>query len=278
MYLGFELEDFKSLGAVSRQEVEDYKTNAGGLNISKLSNAIVAQLGGKDVLGAKELAQILFPSGHAHIFLSHSHGDEENAIKFAIAMKKRGVEVFIDSCVWGSVGELLDAVNEQYSESEIVGDQKYYSHRKCDEAAAAAYVMLMTELHRMIDQTECFVFLNTNKSVPLKSAGRNQTLSPWIYSELSFSAQVRSKAPRRERLPKSERFFSDEICLEEAFYSPKSVAFGFDIPTDHLPKVSGRELKDHFERVSYKGGFYLDSLYYAYDLEDEFSERSDESA
>lgn len=35
---------------------------------------------------------------------------------------------------------------------------------------------------------------------------------------------------------------------------------------------------DHFERVSYKGGFYLDSLYYAYDLEGEFSDRSDESA
>lgn len=43
MYLGFELEDFKSLDAVSRQEVEDYKANAGGLNISKLTNAIVAQ-------------------------------------------------------------------------------------------------------------------------------------------------------------------------------------------------------------------------------------------
>ncbi|MGY2190863.1 hypothetical protein [Pseudomonas pergaminensis] len=278
MYLGFELEGFKSLDTVTRQEVDNYKANSGKLNISKLTNAIVAQLGGKDVLGAREISQILFPTGQAHIFLSHSHGDEENAIKFAVAMERRGVEVFIDSCVWGSVDELLDAVNEQYSESEIVGDQKYYSHRKCDEAAAAAYVILMTELHRMIDQAECFLFLNTSKSVPLRSAGRNQTLSPWIYSELSFSAQVRSRVPRRDRLPKSKRFFADEMSMKEASYSPKSASFGFDIPTEHLPKISGKELKDHFERVSHRGGFYLDSLYYAYGLEDEFSERSDESA
>lgn len=278
MYLGFELEDFKPFGGVSRREIDKYKASSGKLNINKLADFIIAQLGGKDVLSANKLARILFPPGQAHIFLSHSHGDEENAIKFAIAMEKRGVKVFIDSCVWGSVDELLDAVNERYSESETVDDQKYYSHRKCNEAAAAAYVILMAELHRMIDQAECFVFLNTNKSVPIRSGGKSLTLSPWIYSELSFSAQIRSKVPTRERLPKSGRFLTEDIFIEEACYSARSVAFGFDVPTDHLPKVSGNELRTHFGSVGHRGGFYLDSLYYAYDLEDEFSERSDESA
>lgn len=42
MYLGFELEGFKSLDTVTRQEVDNYKANSGKLNISKLTNAIVA--------------------------------------------------------------------------------------------------------------------------------------------------------------------------------------------------------------------------------------------
>ncbi|MDH1692360.1 MULTISPECIES: toll/interleukin-1 receptor domain-containing protein [unclassified Pseudomonas] len=274
MYLGFELEDYKPLEQVSQQAVEEYKARVRNINIQDLAEFVVTRLQGHDVLDAKKLARILFPAKQAHIFLSHSHRDEENAIKFAIAMEKRGVKVFIDSCVWGYMDELLDIVNEKYSESEIVGDQKYFSHRKCNEASAAVHMLLMTELHRMIDETECFVFLNTKQSVPIGQrqleSGRMLTLSPWIHSELSFSAQVRARLPSRKRLSKPPKPVSEVVYMEEAFSIASSAVFGFDVATKHLPTITGAELRAHFKRTPHREGFYLDSLYYQYDLEEAF--------
>lgn len=282
MYLGFELEDYKPLERVSRKEVDEYKARARNFNIQDFAEFVVTRLRSHDVLDAKALADILFPTKQAHIFLCHSHRDEDNAIKFAITMEKRDVKVFIDSCVWGCMDELLDIVNEKYSESEVVGDQKYYSHRKCNEASAAVHVLLMTELHRMIDETECFVFLNTKLSVPIGErqleSSRMLTLSPWIYSELSFSAQVRVRSPSRKRLQRRTEVIDEEICMQDALCFARSVAFGFDVYTGHLPTIKGDELRTHFLRTRYRGSFYLDSLYYQYELEEAFSERAAESA
>jgi hypothetical protein len=274
MYLGFQLEEYKPLERVSKKEVDEYKARARNLNIHDLAEFVVTRLRGYDVLDAKGLADILFPAKQAHIFLSHSHRDEDNAIKFAIAMEKRNVKVFIDSCVWGSVDNILDAVNEKYSDSEVVDDQKYFSHRKCDLAAAAVHMLLTTELNKMIDETECFVFLNTKQSVQIRERGqeigRMLTLSPWIYSELSFSARVRAKKLSRKRLPRPRRFSVREDCMQNVFFLESSAVFGFDVNTEHLPTITGDELRAHFMRSSYRGSDYLDSLYYQYDLEQAF--------
>ena len=282
MYLGFELENYKPLERVSQKEVDEYKARARNLNIQDLADFVVTRLQGHDVLDAKGLADILFPAKQAHIFLSHSHRDEDNAIKFAIAMERRDVKVFIDSCVWGSVDAVLDVVNEKYSDSEVVGDQKYFSHRKCDLASAAVHMLLTTELNRMIDDTECFVFLNTKQSVPIRQQGQENgrmlTLSPWIYSELSFSARVRSRKPSRKRLPKPSKFRVGEDCMQDIFHLARSAIFGFDADSDHLPTITGDELRSHFLHTRYRGGFYLDSLYYQYELEEAFSERAGDSA
>jgi len=275
MYLGFQLEEYKPLERVSKKEVDEYKARARNLNIQDLAEFVVTRLRGYDVLDAKGLAHILFPAKQAHIFLSHSHRDEDNAIKFAIAMEKRDVKVFIDSCVWGSVGDILDAVNEKYSDSEVVDDQKYFSHRKCDLAAAAVHMLLTTELNKMIDDTECFVFLNTKQSVQIRERGQENgrmlTLSPWIYSELSFSARVRARKLSRKRLPRPRRFSVREDCMQNVFFLESSAVFGFDVNTEHLPTITGDELRAHFMRSSYRGSDYLDSLYYQYDLEQAFS-------
>ncbi|MEX0166084.1 hypothetical protein MRBLPD1_004627 [Pseudomonas brassicacearum] len=282
MFLGFELEDYKPLKRVSQQDVDEYKARARNINIQDIAKFFVTRLQGHDVLDAKGLADILFPTKQAHIFLSHSHRDEDNAIKFAIAMEKRDVNVFIDSCVWGCVEEILDVVNEKYSDSEIVGDQKYFSHRKCDVASAAVHMLLTTELHRMIDETECFVFLNTKQSVPIRQHGQGSsrmlTLSPWIYSELSFSARVRARKLSRKRLPRPKKFSVREDCMQDVFFLARSAVFGFDVNSGHLPTITGDELRTHFLRASYRGSYYLDSLYYQYDLEEAYAERAAESA
>ncbi len=104
------------------------------------------------------------------------------------------------------------------------------------------------------------------------------TLSPWIYSELSFSARVRTRKPSRKRLLKPSKFSVREDCMQDVFHLARSAVFGFDADSDHLPTITGDELRTHFLRTRYRGGFYLDSLYYQYELEETFSERAVDSA
>lgn len=41
------------------------------------------------------------------VFISHSHADEDEAIRIALSMEKIGLKAFVDSCVWVHADELL---------------------------------------------------------------------------------------------------------------------------------------------------------------------------
>lgn len=65
-------------------------------------------------------------------------------------------------------------------------------------------MMLATALTEMIDNTECLIFYNTPNSIKIseeientKSEKMNETISPWIYHELSTSSIIRQKSPIR---------------------------------------------------------------------------------
>ena len=55
--------------------------------------------------------------------------------------------------------------------------------------------MLNSALNHMLDKTECLWFINTENSViPLDKIGKpDQTISPWIYSEIVMANTLRKK-------------------------------------------------------------------------------------
>ncbi|MCI9876951.1 toll/interleukin-1 receptor domain-containing protein [Pseudomonas atacamensis] len=274
MYLGFELERYEPFEMISNAAIEDYRKQARNATVNDLADYIIGQIDKKDVIDAKKLAKKIFPQQQAHVFLSHSHRDEREAIEFALSLEKRGVEVFVDSCVWGYVGDLLLKINAHYSDKEEVGGVTNFSYDKCNEVAASLFLMLNEELHRMIDATECFIFFNTQNSVSIKGhegfAEGDRTLSPWIYSELAFSAKTRYQLEPRERLPRGIVGAMESHKVQRAM---ASASFAFEIINLHLPKLSGNDMKSLADKTPHSGFFWLDALYYEHDLESEFTDR-----
>lgn len=74
------------------------------VDLSRLESLL---LDGKPI-DVKEVTGIIFPDGKPDIFLSHSYADIDIVNKFENYLaSKKGLKVFIDSEVWGSVYDLL---------------------------------------------------------------------------------------------------------------------------------------------------------------------------
>lgn len=168
------------------------------------------------------------------LFLSHSHKDEELMIAFAGFLKNElGLESFIDSQLWGYCGNLQAEVDKNCCRHDDVRNTWNYDDRN----VSTSYVhnMLMVALTKMMDSTECFFFAQTAAST-LKSQV-TQTMSPWIYSELSISRMLRPQPKREEKVMLFEsggqlRTFALEAQMK------------FTPPMDHLVKLSWYDIVD----------------------------------
>lgn len=259
MYIGFELNDYQPLRKIHPFETYLFKDQAKG-TFDKLSDYMVGKFKGNDVIDAVQLADHLFPAKKAHVFLSHSHRDADHAIELAVALKDKGLDVFVDSCVWGYFHDLLDALNEVYAnpkrppEGGIV-----YDYRKATDLTAGVHMMLAGALQAMIDRSELFVFLNTSNSIPLTNfAGVDRTFSPWIYSELQFSATARSQRPMRKRVVMESASVEEHLIKS---FTRSDVLLSFKAFNKHLPKVKGDELQRWFNGLDEQGHQALDNLY-----------------
>ena len=118
-----------------------------------------------------------FPLLKLQVFLSHSHGDEGLAKRYAGWLKSNfDISCFIDSQFWSHINKLT-----------LSGfDQKELERT------------LKESLHRMIDKTECFMFINTENSLS-KYNGATFTLSKWILEELEISRKIIKKTPEHVR-------------------------------------------------------------------------------
>jgi|GEM_PF-1349571 len=188
---------------VSDSDIAEYK-NRNNDKIIELSNYM---RDGTNILDANLIQNHLFPDVENDIFLSHAHGDEDEVVKLAIILEKKGLKVFVDSCVWGNAFTLLKAVDKKHCYNE---EKNNYNYDKRNYSTANIYIILNTALQRMIDSTELFIFLDTENSTQKLTI--NQLIhqekglsSPWIFSELSFAQQVRRRDNRKKL--KDNRFF-----------------------------------------------------------------------
>jgi hypothetical protein len=231
----------------------------------EVSDYLVDVFEGRRLIDAEMLSRHIFPRQEkAHVFLSHSHADEDRAIELAIKLRDRGVNVFVDSCVWGASQHLLEKLIDYYSEQKA--DASPLSEREVSDLSAGVHLMLVGALQEMIDRTELFVFLNTENSVPLKAyEGADRTFSPWIYSELQFSAMVRRRVPARRT-----RRRRDVLSLENIRAERRLPDFAHKALNSHLPKVNGSEFSGWIELLLEKGEAALDSLYEGFEIPGQF--------
>ncbi len=149
-----------------------------------------------------------------------------------------GITCFIDSCAWGYVDNLLKMIDDKYcvkgkEKEEDKASGKTYSYNKRNQSTAHVHMILNTALQKMIDKTECLIFLNTPNSIITDNMfDEDYTASPWIYSELSFSKMVRKKKLSEYR----DKMAHDGLLIGE------KLDVRYKVTTDHLIDLSNSDL------------------------------------
>lgn len=143
----------------------------------------------EDIIDGDKLQNMWFPDEffykENYVFISHSHNDEETAIKLAgYLYEKFRIKSFIDSCVW----QHMDILNKQLNNCT---KDKYNNCYGCECSEFSynishVHMMLASALMKMIDKCECMFFLNTSSSINLN----DKTESPWIYYELNIASII----------------------------------------------------------------------------------------
>ena len=151
------------------------------------------------LLNGSKIEEDWFPQDECKfdVFLSHSHKDEKVMIALAgFLSQELDLRCFIDSQLWGYAGELQGLMDEACCRY----DNKKHTWNYDDRNVSTSYVhnMLAVALSKMMDKTEAFFFAETHNSTIKAQAG--QTLSPWIYTELSIASILRSKPVREQQV------------------------------------------------------------------------------
>ncbi|MFJ7007933.1 hypothetical protein [Pseudomonas putida] len=208
----------------------------------------------EDTFDASLILNSLFPTLSADIFLSHSSRDANEAIQIALELQEKcGLRVFVDSCIWGSIYDLLKAIDNKYCRRE---GQTIYDYDERNRSTAHVHMILTTALQRMIDQTDTIIFMNSDQSISLKHSvdEKEKTLSPWIHMELNFSTLVR----RRSR---QSAVIVNKRALNEV-YAGESFNVAHEAPTGHLTSITESDFRKWMLQASaLKGSKAIDLLY-----------------
>lgn len=255
MFKGFKIEkinfnnSFDHFYSVGIDMFDSYKT--------EIQKTLKTFLLTNNSLDGTKIIENWFPNFTAHVFLSHSHKDEETAIALAGWLYENfNIITFIDSCIWGYANKLIKMLDDEYS--WLDKENGLYEYGKVMDSTGHVHMMLSTALSRMIDKTECLMFYNTPNSV--KSFGfKDMTDSPWIYSEIMFSQTTRITIPKRiKQFIRENKTFS---ALEGDHFE-KALSISYDLDSTHLTELPVSKLTDwqKFSRL-HKKERALDKLY-----------------
>ncbi|MDR3257073.1 MAG: hypothetical protein LBT18_05505 [Endomicrobium sp.] len=101
-----------------------------------------------------------FPTVKANVFISHSHKDLEKITSLVgLLHKKFSLTPFADFCVWDYADKLLQAIDKN---TVSIITHNGYSYDKRDYYTAHVHTMFSISLAKMIDDTECLFFVNTD--------------------------------------------------------------------------------------------------------------------
>lgn len=204
-------------------------------------------------LSAEMIEKDWFKSIDAHVFLSHSHADERIVKALAgFLYSKYKIKCFIDSCVWGYANDLLKAIDDKYCKTIKNKDGSLsYDYNIRNQSTSHVHMLLNSALAKMLNKTECLIFLNTPNSIKAQDIMEEaKTASPWIYSELLMATEF----PHRELL--------DYRKVEHRIYEFAELSLEYKVSVDELTPLNLSDLKK-LEKVSSIPSplKYLDHLY-----------------
>lgn len=146
-------------------------------------------------IDAQKLQDGIFPVNENYdVFISHSHDDEELAIKLRNWIEiKLKMTCFLDKEIWGSGNAILKEIDDLCWKP----DRKFYDYNERNLTTSYVYVMLCNALMQAMDNCKFVFFLNTPSSITPESAHDNpQTHSPWLFYELSVLKYIQKESGR----------------------------------------------------------------------------------
>lgn len=220
MYAGFNLKDIKFESIEIQNKYYEIGENELNKNKESIQSSLKEYICDKDVLDGTLIAKDWFPQIQSNIFISHSHTDKKLAVSLAGFLHEEfEISSFIDSYIWGYVNDLLKELDYKYCplKKDEKGVITAYNYDNRNITTSHVHMMLAMALLKMIDETECFFFLNTSKSISLSDSIKANTLSPWIYSELVISQRIGRKPKNVHRNDKqiiASKNFSEDIKIK----------------------------------------------------------------
>jgi len=199
-------------------------------NESAAKKALDSFLTVKGTLDGSEIQSHWFPDIDANVFISFSHTDLTLVKGLAQWLaKEMKLKPFVDSTVWGYSNHLLRQIDEEFCYDSEKGTFRYEDR---NFSTGHVHMMLAVALSKMIDATECVIFLNTPNSISSRES-INRTASPWIFFEMAMFNLIkcRSKEAHRE-MTKVAKHFSD---LLEA---KRTLSMEYIIETAPLAKMN----------------------------------------
>ena len=189
----------------------------------------------KGVLNGQRIMDDWFGQVKSDVFISHSHRDDEDVHGLSGWLYQNfGLVSFIDADVWGYCDDLIKDMDQSYSIKN--GKLDYSSVR---ESTAHVHVMLMSALTKMINQTECLIFLDSDQSISARDTVY-KTRSPWIYNELLISSMIRPQNINR----KSVRVQDSRILFEQRTFSATEMKIDYPAVFKHMKGLSGIDLRN----------------------------------
>lgn len=228
MFRGFDLK----LDPAFAEDHRDWGLHLFKKNKRKVKNSIDSFLDDDGDLVASRMRANWFPKIKADVFISHSHRDEDLAIRLAAWIELNfDIRCFIDSCVWGYAGDLLWLIDEKYCRNS---NGKTFSYEKRNMSTSHVHMLLTTALSKMIDCSECILFLNTPNSINPNNVIKSQTYSPWIYSEIAMTGLVRRRTRSEHRQMTKAATILEQLNRE--------MLVKYDVNLEHLTKLNDSSL------------------------------------
>ena len=247
MYRGYKINKqtldqlFLKLGYSKVENIEEYISDTSRKVQQSLMN-IYDEID-NDSLDGERIMQDWFPEIDCNVFISHSHNDIHLAKVFAGWLYGNfGITSFIDSSVWGYANDLLKIIDDKYCKNYA---SNTYNYIKRNFSTSHIHMMLMAALNKMIDKTECIIFLNTSSS-NVGQGINDKTLSPWIYGEIETTRIIRKERPKRVRtFSKGGKFIKEELNVRY----PLDLEHLMDLNSDLLLQWSRKNISNPLEAL-----------------------------
>lgn len=190
----------RSLNQLGTQRSVPYKTNA--KQIKEHLERIFDTYQAGAVLDGDALKNLFFPTqlkDRYRIFISHSSKDAEIIQQFASTLETMlNFPCFVDWMVWGNLYELQASLDQKLcNPTPKATGGVTYSYNLRNYTTAHTHAMLSMALLDMIDQCDiCMFVYSDNSTVPNADFNNIETLSPWIYEEISYMNHIQIKETR----------------------------------------------------------------------------------